>query len=194
MANRTLASLRKVPPVAWAVGSLGLSLATLLYVLRKKSPTRIALIGDSLAVGLGPQLAKLAKAGNVPFQYESHVGSTCATWIANPSWGAWVPAFAPTAVFVELGTNDLGYSPAPPVAPYTSIVNEFGQYAQVIWIDPPIMPNDRLAGVRSVIASLGVPVVPAATGLAFSSDNIHPIASSYAAWAKFIMSALGADQ
>ncbi len=155
------------------------------------SPTRVALIGDSLAVGLGPQLKSLAAMDGVAFQAEGHVGTTPKQWATHASacgqCGDWLASFKPTIVLVSLGTNDIGYV-SPPVSYYQTIRDQITALgATVVWIDPPMMPNDRLAAVRAVIASLGVTVIPPAT-IPIGPDGIHP--TSYVAWAKLIWQAL----
>jgi lysophospholipase L1-like esterase len=83
---------------------------------------------------------------------------------------------------VVLGTNDIGYSKPPP-SYYATIRDRIVALgATVVWVDPPSMPNDRLAAVRATIAALGVPVIPPAQ-IAISSDNIHPTSSGYVDWA-----------
>ena len=54
-------------------------------------PRRIALIGDSYAVGLGPELAKLLPG----FTYAGREGSSTAQWARLASrLGCWLPADA----------------------------------------------------------------------------------------------------
>jgi len=166
-------------------------------VMRKSAPSalpasmRVALIGDSLAVGLGPQLQKLAAKDNIPFQYEGHSGTTPKQWATHAvecgQCGDWLAAFKPTIVLVVLGTNDLGYT-TPPRSYYETIRDRIQALgATVVWVDPPTMPNDRLAAVRTVIASLGVPVFPPAN-IPISRDDIHPV--SYVGWAQQIWQAI----
>ena len=149
---------------------------------------RVALVGDSLAVGLGPPLQKLALAKAVAFQYQGVVGTTPLQWSENASacgpCGSWLGTFKPDTILVSLGTNDIGYYPQPPAGPYQALVRRWSTIGRVVWIQPPIMPSDRLAGVRSVIASLGVPTIPAQTGLSFGTDGIHP--TNYVPWAQSI--------
>jgi len=76
-----------------------------------QTPARVALVGDSYAVGLGPELAKLFPI----FRYEGHVGLSTAQW-ANHSaacgaCGDWLTEFKPDVVLVSLGVND-GNAPA----------------------------------------------------------------------------------
>jgi lysophospholipase L1-like esterase len=177
--------------VPWLLGGGALAaLVLLLWPKGSSSPSsspRIALIGDSLAVGLTGPFGQLAQMAGVPFQGQGVVSTTPAQWASGAAacgpCGNWVAAFQPTTTLVCLGTNDIGYSPAPPAGPYQRIVAKF---PNVVWVEPPLMPSDRLAGVRSVIESLGVPVIPYVVGLPFGSDNIHPTGTGYAEWAKFI--------
>jgi hypothetical protein len=145
-------------------------------------PKRVALIGDSYAVGLGPELAKL-----IPeFRAEGHVGTNSAQWASHASQcgqcGDWLTAFKPSLVLVSLGVND-GVSPNP--TNYQSIVRGLqGIGARVVWLQPP-------AGVttasRSIISSLGVSTMPAPqTPLAH--DGLHP--QSYGSWAREIAAAV----
>lgn len=143
------------------------------------SPARVALIGDSYAVGLGPELAKLLPT----FQYEGHVGTNTAQW-ANLSQecgqcGSWIEAFRPTVVLVSLGVNDRN---APSSENYQTIVRRLhGSSALVVWIQPPAAVS--VPDVRRVISSLGVPVVPA-TSVPLAPDGLHP--QGYGSWAREI--------
>lgn len=166
-----------MPKYVWiAGGALVLGAGALIVeAMTSKKPKRVALIGDSYAVGLTGPLGALAQASGVPFRAQGVISTTPAQWASGAAacrpCGNWIADFGATTTIVSLGINDLGYSPSPPVAPYQKIVRSF---PGVIWLLPPIMPSDRLAGVRSVIASLGVATIPAVTtGLSFASDGIH---------------------
>jgi hypothetical protein len=154
--------------------------ALVVEALTSKKAKRIALIGDSLAVGLGPPMAALAAQAGVPFKAEGHVGSTVAQWLSTPSWGSWVEAFAPSTTLIELGTNDY-LNPSPSLAQYQQLAAKF---PGAIWIAPPIQPANALTKVRAVIEQVGVPVIPAMTGLQFGPDGFHPL--NYAPWAAWI--------
>lgn len=174
---------------AWIAG--GISLAAVAALLFWPKRRAVALVGDSLAVGLGPPMGKLAAADGVPFQYQAVGGTTPAQWAAQASacgpCGRWLAGFRPSVILVVLGTNDIGYG-VPPAAPYRELVARWGAIGQVVWVEPPMMPGDRLAAVRATIASLGVPILPATEGLSFASDNIHP--TNYPSWAKTLWSQL----
>jgi lysophospholipase L1-like esterase len=142
-------------------------------------PVRVALIGDSYAVGLGPYLAKRFP----DFQFEGHVGTNTTQWANHaPACGAcgdWLTDFRPTVVLISLGVND---GNAPDSANYHAIVSALhGIGARAIWIEPPAGVNTP--AVRQVIASLGVPTVPA-TMTPLGADRLHP--QSYAPWANEI--------
>lgn len=193
---------------AWravAIGSavLGGIGAVVLAARRAKdtiSPKRVALIGDSYAVGLGPELAKLSP----NFKYEGHVGTNTQQWVdhaaACGTCGDWLTTFKPDVVLVSLGVNDGHFSPSPPVSgvpvrphtgTYQRIVSALhGIGAKVIWIEPPANVKTTATDVpmvRSAIESLGVPVVPPTT-TSLSADNLHP--RSYNQWAKEIAEVL----
>lgn len=137
---------------------------------------RVALIGDSYAVGLGPELAKIFP----NFKFEGHVGTTSSQWAnhakACGECGDWLPAFKPDFVLVALGVND---GKAPNASNYQTIVRGLhGLGAKVIWTEPPA--EVWTPAVRQTIASLGVPTIPSYKW-ALADDGIHP--QSYAQWA-----------
>ena len=149
------------------------------------SPPRrhVALIGDSYAVGLGPELAKLLP----DFRFEGHVGISAAGWMACAACATWLPAFHPDLVLVSLGAND---GPAPDPTPYQTLVRTLhGLGARVAWVEPPA-GLATANGARDVIASLGVPTVPA-TRVSLGPDGVHPVGNGYAAWASEIAKVVG---
>lgn len=170
-----------------AIGGAALTALGIVVLASRKKPTlpstqRVALIGDSYAAGLGPELAKL-----IPnFKFEGHVGNTSSQW-ANHSaacgaCGDWITAYKPDVVLVSLGVND---GTAPNIANYQRIVQALhGLGARVVWIEPPASVKTTS---RNVIASLGVPTVPA-TNTPLASDRLHP--KSYSAWAQEVTAAI----
>ncbi len=144
-------------------------------------PRRVALIGDSYAVGLGPKLEALIPG----LRYEGHVGSNTAQWSAG-QFGASLAGLEPDVVLVSLGVND-GATPNP--ANYQAIVQRLRSAgAEVIWIEPPLAVNTP--AVRNVIASLGVKTVPARL-MPMAADGLHP--QNYAPWAAAIASELSRE-
>lgn len=170
---------------AFTVGGLAFSaLSVLALFSHRRGPApigRVALIGDSYAVGLGPQLAKMLP----DFKYEAYVGANTWQWANHKgcgNCGDWLTSFHPHIVLVSLGVND-GASPNP--ANYQSIVRALhGIGARVIWIEPPAAVSTP---ARDVIASLGVATVPATT-TPLASDKLHP--SSYIPWAQETVDAI----
>jgi hypothetical protein len=144
----------------------------------------VALIGDSYAVGLGPELDKLLPS----LRGEAYSGTNSGQWansLGNGRWGAWLADFRPTDVLVALGVND-GKTPNP--ENYRRIVQTLqGLGARVVWIEPPAAVNTPAA--RNVIASLGIPTIQA-TATPLAVDNLHP--NSYSRWAQEIAGAIGA--
>lgn len=173
--------MHRLPTYVWIAGGLVLvaGVAVAAEALASK-PRRIALVGDSLAVGLAGPMASLANKSGVPFRAEGHVGSTVAQWLANPSWGSWVAGFSPSVTLIVLGTNDFA-NPSPSLAQYQQLAAKF---PGAVWVMPPVQPFNALTKVRAVIEQVGIPVIPAATGLSFGADGIHP--SNYQQFAQFV--------
>ena len=148
---------------------------------RGASPSRVALIGDSYAVGLGPQLAQ-----RIPgLRYEGHVGTSTQQWatgaLACGQCGGWITAFQPDLTVVALGVND---GDGANFANYKTIADGLrGAGSRVLWVEPPAGVRTPTSLVRKAIAALGVPTVPA-TQTPVSSDGVHP--QSYIGWAREI--------
>jgi hypothetical protein len=170
-----------IPWKALAAGGLILSVTVVILRAKRSDPKeqRIALIGDSYAVGLGPELAKLLP----DFKFEGHQGTNTSQWAHGSQkcgeCGAWLTAFKPDLVLVSLGVND---GATPNLANYQTLVRGLhGLGARVVWIEPPAAVNSPAP--RAVIASLGVSTIPA-TQTPLSADGLHP--QSYAPWAQEI--------
>lgn len=161
-----------------ALSAVGLvTLFTRRETTQHKPIGRVALIGDSYAVGLGPELAKLLP----DFKYEGHVGTSTWEWATRnrrecEQCGDWLTSFRPNIVIVSLGVND---GNAPKLANYQTIVRGVhGLGAHVVWIQPPAAVRTP---AHAMINSLGVRTVPATT-TPLSADRLHP--TSYAPWAQ----------
>ena len=177
------------PSKVVAVGSAALAAIGVAVLVTKResaapaTPRRVALIGDSYAVGLGPQLE-----GMLPnLKYEGHVGTNTSQWANHAAacgqCGDWLTAYQPDVALVSLGVNDGG---APDLANYQTIVRALhGIGARAVWIEPPAAVN--APNVRGVIASLGVQVIPA-MAMAMAPDGLHP--ASYRPWAQAIAQAI----
>jgi len=145
---------------------------------------RVALIGDSYAVGLGPELDKILP----EFKFEGHVGTTVSQWAdrvrsACDQCGDWLTGYVPDIVLVSLGVND---GATPSRYDYVRIVNGLSKIgAKIKWIEPPAAVNTTS---RAMIRSLAVPTIPG-TQTPLAADGLHP--KSYTQWAREIASALG---
>lgn len=168
-------------------GAVAASLWAVLLASRRTGPTppkRVALIGDSYAVGIGPELAKFLPT----FRYEGVQGTNSSQWanhsLACGTCGDWLTAFRPDVVLVSLGVND---GAAPNLASYQAIVRSLhGIGAKVVWIEPPAAVK---TAARAVIASLGVQTVPAPT--LPMANSLHPTTpDGYRMWARQIATSL----
>jgi len=167
--------------VAWrdhwkslTVGGAAVAVVTTHLVLSKKAhekvkTPRVALFGDSYAVGLTPFMGP----GFSAFKGSGIVGLN--TYQAKiPSW---LSTFAPEVVLVSLGVND---GNAPSAANAQRIVQTLqAMGAKVVWIQPPATVNTP---AHDMIASLGVPVVTAQF-LPMAGDHLHPTQDGYRDWA-----------
>jgi lysophospholipase L1-like esterase len=181
-------------PFPWKAVATGAAvlggIGALIRASRKDAPAppkRVALIGDSYAVGLGPELAKIFP----DFKYEGHVGNTSSAWASHAascgSCGDWLTAFKPDLVLVSLGVND-GATPNP--TSYQTLVRALhGIGARVVWIEPPDGVHNADA-TRRIVDSLGIQEVH--TKVPLASDGLHPTSAGYAQWAREIAAAVSA--
>jgi hypothetical protein len=165
-----------------ALAILGRVVVLALSGKKPAPPKRVALIGDSYAVGLGLELAKLLP----DFKYAGVKGTNTSQWAHHNlecgTCGDWLTAFKPDVVLVSLGVND---GASPNLANYQTIVRRLhGTGAKVVWIEPPAAVKAPAA--RAVIASLGVPTIPAP--VLPMANALHP--QSYAEWAQKIAAAV----
>lgn len=172
---------------AIAAGGAVIGVVGIVALSRRKQTDyrRVALIGDSYAVGLGPELQNIFQ----EFRYEGHIGTNTAQWASHAGTcgqcGDWLTEYKPDVVLVSLGINDS----APRQENYQAIVRALhGSGARVIWIKPPIGAHaSSYSAVRKAIDALGVATVPA-PAVPMASDGIHP--TSYSEWAKDVAHAV----
>jgi len=155
-----------------------------------KAGSRVAVMGDSLAVGLGPALQAVALAAGVVYEFEGEGGTTPKQWaLHDPKCGKcgdWLTSFQPTHVIVVLGTNDMGLpAPASQLQYYKQIIDGIQSLgAHPVWLQPPKMGKAAINAVRPVIDSLGVDVFHSQNyPIAISPDRVHPTGAGYASWA-----------
>lgn len=183
------------------IAAAGLALGVAGIMASRRAPRasgtvsrRIALIGDSYAVGLGPELVKLLPG----FRFEpgptAFVGAS--TKEVADALPGWLSAYQPTLTLVTLGVNG-----AANPADFHAVVGTLGGIgSKVVWIGPPAgvrVPWVDMPAVRGVIASLGVPTVPA-TNVALRPEQmrqttvyLHPQVGGYSQWAREIANVVG---
>jgi lysophospholipase L1-like esterase len=164
----------------------------------ERGKTRLLMIGDSLAEGLGPPLQSLARESNVEFARLSRGGTRIDQWAGSRVLAEKIETFKPTMILVSLGTNDeymSGGSVPERQAPYLErlLTRLQSQNAEVVWIGPPRLPRATqgvVALIRKTIPSshyfasdrLTIPRGP---------DGLHPTVRGYAGWAGAIWRWLG---
>jgi len=177
----------------WLLGGLLVAGGIGLAVAANRRPkitgqSRVLLFGDSLAVGLNPQLKQLSEEAGVE-AYDGHgiVGSRIDQW-DNSDWlDERLANFHPTLILVSLGTNDEAtvagavMREEPHFDKLLAKLQATG--ADIVWIGPPILPFPR-QGISDMIRdavpyyfeseSLDIPRGP---------DHLHPTAAGYAGWA-----------
>ena len=150
-------------------------------------PTRVLLIGDSLAVGLGPVMDELADNCGTPFAHRAFIGAHVTQWHASPRLADAFSSVAPTVVLVSLGGNDFQRSDPDNVrAAIDALVDRIvAQGARPLWISPPTMPFSDRIGVREMWRSAlrrhpGAAWFPTEElEIARAPDRIHPTPPAY---------------
>jgi lysophospholipase L1-like esterase len=177
----------------WLLGGLLVAGGVGLVAVATRRPkvtekSRVLLFGDSMAVGLDPQLRQLATEAGV-LAYDGHgiVGTRLDEWAKSPWLDQELETFQPTIILVSLGTNDeaLGEGAAARQEPYLDELLDklAASGAEIVWIGPPALPFPR-EGVSDMIRHKA-PYYFASEGLSIprSPDGLHPSAAGYAGWA-----------
>lgn len=181
--------------LAGAAVATGVGLAFVLGSRPKIGPSsRVLLIGDSLAVGLGPQLRSLAADDDVPFLGIGVVGSTIRDWAHGARRSelmAALAAFDPNFILVSLGTNDEYLTAASAAAEeddLDDLLALLAEYGVVVWIGPPTLPKPT-NGAVAMIEDTGVPYFSSdRLDIPRAPDGIHPTVAGYGAWAGMLWS------
>lgn len=150
------------------------------------------LFGDSLAEGLTPPLAALAKDGGVVFSSATKVGSTVREWMTpggtlNAKLLAGL-AKRPTVTLCSLGTNDeyLSAEAARAELPMlTSLVELVRSSSELGWIGPPTLPRPG-NGISNAIlerVSKSHYFDSKRYSIPRAGDGLHPTIKGYSGWA-----------
>lgn len=183
----------------------GLGMVRLLNGPRIKKGMRVLLIGDSLAVGMAPPFAALAKEAGVDFKAMATVGTRIDQWASNAELKKLLGTFQPELVLISLGTNDSFMQGKDVVTKQQAQLEkllalltqwprsrDYGLGAEhIVWIGPPTLPNPPSPGISKMIQdNAGTPLSPRYSyfhserlQLPRGPDNLHPNARGYAGWA-----------
>lgn len=155
--------------------------------------SRILLVGDSLAVGLGPPLRELALAAGLELEVHGQQSTRIDQWAGAPLLRARLDAFQPSLTLVCLGTNDMRQRAAREtkrrqIGELVDVVAEGG--GDLAWIGPPSMPFPD-AGIRTVLreelGARGVALFDSAPlTIERADDGIHATRAGYWLWAEQI--------
>lgn len=178
---------------AWLIGALAVGA---LLLLTRRPPTSsiriqgpVALVGDSVAVGLSRPLGVLMRARGFDFFADAEVSTNARQWVQRIEQ---VLARRPRTVFVNLGGNDAA-SPA--------LTSEFVQNIQriaikirsagaaPIFLEPPNRPSPAFAVIQQGLRATGAPVLVPSLALPRAPDGVHFTGAGYQAWAEEIADA-----
>lgn len=147
-----------------------------------KVTSKALLVGDSLAVGLGPPLAKALLPAVLTTR--AHVGATAKDWATGQYASELSPAGA-EVVFVSLGTNDTasGTSSSGLDQRFKSLADSIRKAgATPLFLEPPELPWSRQP-VADAAKAAGAILIKARPGLEHAGDKIHLTPKGYADWA-----------
>ena len=147
-----------------------------------KVGSKALLVGDSLAVGLGPPLSKALLPALLTTR--AHVSATTKDWTAG-QYASEVSPGGAEIVFVSLGTND-----TVPGANISGLEQRFKTLADSIrkagatplFLEPPALPWSRQPIADAVKAANAI-LIKARAGLEHAGDKIHLTPKGYADWA-----------
>lgn len=154
-----------------------------------KPVTRVLILGDSLAVGLGPTLKTLASQSGAQYaEVDAKVGTRIDQW--SPKIADLLQQHRPDLVLVSLGTNDAAmFDPTVNAAKAQQIVDAVKNYgARLLWIGLPTLPARLKADtVRQMIQATGVRYFDSRqVSFERAQDGIHATPNGYATWANAI--------
>lgn len=179
-----------IPPLGWvAIGGLAL---LLWRGVGSRSPSRasatgpVAVIGDSLAVGLTPPLKiALGKLGKVTGWGIG--GSIAAMWTLQVEA---VLVTGPRTVIVSLGTNDAQSSDA--LAKFPARIRTIVDKIRAAGALPVLLssPAKLPAEIDLALHATGARVVSPPANIQMQGDGTHPTSAGYQQWAQAIAGAI----
>lgn len=183
----------------------GIGAARLLGGPRLRKGMRVLLIGDSLAVGMAPHFAALAKEAGIDFKALATSGTRIDQWAANPELKKLLESFQPELVLVSLGTNDSYMQGSGAVQKQQaqlekllSVLTEWPRRRDyglgpdhIVWIGPPTLPKPPSPGIPKMIQDASGSVLSPRfyyfhsekLTMPRAADGIHPNVRGYAGWA-----------
>ena len=172
-----------------AAGGIGLVATTAFGHPRLNADTRLLLIGDSFAAGLGPHLQSLSREEGVDYLGRGVVGSSIVQWSPSGPHNGWLKntlkTYAPTIVLISLGTND-EYGGCTDgrrkwIESLVVQIEEAGAHA--VWIGMPKLPRDETCGIRTTAKDAAPAYFDTETlDIPRGPDRLHPTAAGYAGW------------
>lgn len=178
-----------ISPLGWAaIGGLALLLWRGSRSARTSSrPVAlgpVAVIGDSLAVGLaGPLKLTLGRLGEITGWGVG--GSIAAMWTMQVDA---VLATDPRTVIVSLGTNDALSADAR--AKFPARIRLIADKVRAAGALPVLLESparlSRIGEMNSALGATGSTVVAPPVGIMMQADNVHPTPAGYQQWANHI--------
>ena len=111
--------------------------------MQTRARMNLLLVGDSLAEGIGQQLAPIARASSVQFLTESSRGSTMTKWSSDNRLRNLAERIRPSHILISLGTNDAAAKINPEWQRYTIerlIDAARSVRATPLWVGLPSLP------------------------------------------------------
>ena len=184
---------------SWLYGGLilaaGFGMMRLASAPRLKRGMRVLVVGDSLAVGMGPHFQSLGKESGIDVKVQASVGTRIDQWAGSTKLQQALESFRPNMVIVSLGTNDEYLTGSDAVAKQQAALERLIAKFQsagvehIVWVGPPTLPKQS-NGITAMIQEAAGGLSPRfhyfhseRLEIPRGPDKIHPTARGYAGWA-----------